>query len=60
MHSPIGTDERDGQRLASGIAMTVADLCDELDLQHIACMQEVEIGVGRMIGPLQDSRSAVA
>ena len=53
-------DERDGQRLASGMTMTVTDFGVELDLQHVACMQEAEIDVGRLIGPLQDNRSAVA
>ena len=56
----IGADKGDGQRLASGMAMTVTDLCDVFDLQYVACMQEVEIGIGRMIGPVQDNRSAVA
>ena len=56
----IRADKGDGQRLISGMAMTVADLCEEFDLQYVAGMQEVEIGVDRLIGPVQDNRSAVA
>src|SRR5262249_19013313 len=40
--------------------MTVADLCDEFDLQYVAGMQEAETGIGRLVGPVQDDRSAVA
>ena len=53
-------NERDSQRLASGNAMTITDICDEFDLEYIARMQEVEICTARLIGPLQDNRSAVA
>ena len=56
----IGADEGDGQRLASRIAMTVTDLCNEFDLQYVAGIQEVEIGIDRLIGPVQDNRSAIA
>jgi len=42
----IGADERDRQRLGFGIAVTVTDLRREIDLQYIACMQEIEIGIG--------------
>ena len=56
----IGADKGDGERLASGMAMPVTDLCDVIDLQYVACMEEVEIGIDRLIGPVQDNRSAIA
>ena len=49
----IGAGDRDGERLAAGIAAAVIDLRIVGDDKAVAGLEPVEIGCGRVVGPME-------